>query len=88
MVDMTFLPNLLEDVLQLMDNLTGTIKNLLPNSGSLPELMKELKGFLKETLAYLIREFEREEARIQEYEDKAKQLERVIEKLAQSEATM
>lgn len=87
MVDRIYLPKLFEDLIPLMDNLADSLKSILPQFRSQPNLMQELINYMKRSLSYLENYFQKEAARTQEYEDMVKQLERVIEKLAE-EANM
>ncbi|MED6246080.1 hypothetical protein ATANTOWER_012513 [Ataeniobius toweri] len=88
MVDKIFFPRIFEEISQLMETLTEMIKHVVSEFGPLPELMKELKSYLKECRNYMIKYLEKEAAQNQEYEDKVKQLERVMAKLAEVEANM
>lgn len=73
--------------MQLMDYIGDSLMQLLPQFRSQPNLMQELLKYMKESLVYLENYFQKEAARTQEYEDKVKQLEKVLEKLAE-EANM
>ncbi|MEQ2163086.1 hypothetical protein GOODEAATRI_026602, partial [Goodea atripinnis] len=88
MVDKIFIPRVFEEISQLMETLTEMIKHVVSEFGPLPELMKDLKSYLKESRNYMIKYLEKEAAQNQEYEDKVKQLERVMAKLAEGEANM
>lgn len=87
MVDRIYLPKLFEDLIPLMEHLADSLKSILPQFRSQPNLMQELINYMKRSLSYLENYFQKEAARTQEYEDMVKQLERVIEKLAE-EANM
>ncbi|MEQ2169983.1 hypothetical protein GOODEAATRI_030530 [Goodea atripinnis] len=88
MVDKIFVPRVFEEISQLMETLTEMIKHVVSEFGPLHELMKDLKSYLKEIRNYMIKYLEKEAAQNQEYEDKVKQLERVMAKLAEGEANM
>ncbi|MEQ2197939.1 hypothetical protein XENOCAPTIV_005381, partial [Xenoophorus captivus] len=88
MVDKIFIPRMFEEISQLMETLTEMIKHVVSEFGPLPELMKDLKSYLKEIQNYMIKYLEKEAAQNQEYEDKVNQLERVMTKLAEGEGNM